>query len=84
MIDKPEYILVDDGYYQYEVPYEAINWFIVNPPDSLTATMIYTQPQIKLLADKAQEEEEKKTGKELSEEEKERLWNLIKSAVEGG
>lgn len=55
------------------------------PPHTLISqTMIYTTQQTQQLADEMVEREEKETGKELSEEEKERLWNLVKSSVEGG
>lgn len=46
-------------------------------------TMIYTERQIQHLQEKAVVEEEKKTGVELSEEEKARLWNLIREACSG-
>ena len=50
-------------------------------------TMIYTEDQKKYLADKAVADAAKEAATEnkvLDEAEKERLWNLVKAAVEGG
>lgn len=65
--------------------YHYIEWNLEHLQNTLPAmTMIYTAQQTQQLADEMVEREEKATKKELSEEEKERLWNLIKSSVEGG
>ncbi len=55
--------------------------------DGLSQTMIYTELQKKQLADEAVAKAEiaaKIENKPLDEAEKERLWNLVKGAVEGG
>ncbi len=55
--------------------------------DGVSQTMIYTELQKKQLADQAIEKaanEAKSKGFVLDEAEKERLWNLVKAAVEGG
>jgi hypothetical protein len=46
-------------------------------------TMIYTEAQQQALANAAVQQAEAKAEQPLSEEEKDRLWNLIKAAVEG-
>lgn len=55
--------------------------------DYISETMIYTDFEGKSLASRAVEKAEDKaieTGQPLSEEEKERLWKLIRMAAETG